>query len=331
MQAVGLLQEMGYANVRHYPGGIGDWIEHGGPVEGSLGDGSAMGSPPARAPEGAPQQTPVPPENGRSWKLLDVLSSSSLGVLFGLWLGIVLGCGVLYWLLALGSAPSLAEGREPVPRTLAGLGTAIYFSFATATSVGYGDVRPLGPTRVLAVIESVAALLIFGCVISKLVSRRQELLIEEIHHITFEDRLGRVRTNLHMVLSELQGISAECDPATLSTGRILPRVESVAMVFTGELLTVHELLYRPQLVPEEAIFEAILANLAASLREFCDLLDRFPDARERSPLLRNGLVSIRGRAGEICGNCVPRQYAPGLRVWMDRIHDLAGRLAANGI
>jgi hypothetical protein len=133
-----------------------------------------------------------------------------------------------------------------------------------------------------------------------------------------------------MVLSELQGITAECDPANLSMGRILPRVESVAMVFTGELLTVHELLYRPQQLPEEAIFEAILANLAASLREFCDLLDRFPDARERSALLRSGLVSIRGRAGEICGDCVPRQYAPGLRVWMDRIHDLAGRLAANG-
>jgi hypothetical protein len=28
-------------------------------------------------------------------------------------------------------------------------------------------------------------------------------------------------------------------------------------------------------------------------------------------------------AAEICGSCVPREYAPGMRVWMDRIQELA--------
>jgi hypothetical protein len=60
--------------------------------------------------------------------------------------------------------------------------------------------------RILAVTEGAIGLLIFGCLISKLVSRRQEALVEETHRIAFEDRLDRVRTNLHLVLNDLDTI-----------------------------------------------------------------------------------------------------------------------------
>ena len=36
---------------------------------------------------------------------------------------------------------------------------------------------------------------------------------------------------------------------------------------------------------------------------------------------------IRRLASEICGECVPKQYAPELTVWMDRIQDLSRRLS----
>ena len=74
----------------------------------------------------------------------------------------------------------------------------------SATSIGFGDVVPVGPARVIAVAEALAGLLIFGAIVSKLVSRRQEQLIEEIHRVSFENRLGRLRTNLHLALSELR-------------------------------------------------------------------------------------------------------------------------------
>lgn len=52
--------------------------------------------------------------------------------------------------------------------------------------------------------------MLFGSVISKLVSRRQEELTEETHRIAFEQRLGRVRTSLHLVLSEFQTLATMC-------------------------------------------------------------------------------------------------------------------------
>ena len=98
------------------------------------------------------------------------------------------------------------------------------------------------------------------------------------------------------------------------------------MVFTGELRAIHDLLYRPQQVPEEFVLEALLAALAACLRQLSDLMERVPETREASPTLGAGLKAVRTLASEICGECVPRTYAPELTVWMDRVQDLARRL-----
>ena len=253
--------------------------------------------------------------------MLEALASSSFGALLRVWLGLVFGCGVGYWLLGLWRV-SLKEDGAAVAPTLEGLATAIYFSFITATSVGFGDVVPVGPARAIAVVESAAGLLIVGCVISKLVSRRQEQLVQEIHGLAFENQLGRVRTNLHLVLSELQTFSGECAQATPVPEGALPRLESTAVVFAGELRAVHDLLYRPQQPVEEAVLETILAILAASLEGLRDLLQRLPAARERSSL-KATLRATTALAGEICGSCVPRAYAPEMEVWMDRIQNLA--------
>jgi hypothetical protein len=290
-------------------------VEHGGPVEGA---GAAPARPPERRADGWPA------------RLLDALADLSVKALLGLWLALVGGCGVAYWLLGAAPGHGLLQGQDAVGLTSGGLGTAVYFSFVTATSVGFGDVAPVGAARPLAVVESVAALLLFGCLISKLVSRRQERLIEEIHLLTFEDRLGRVRTNLHMVLSELLALGAECDRPGLPREQALRRVESVGMVFLGELRAVHDLLYRPQRAPEPELLGAILANLAAGLRAFADLAGQPPDGEAPPEGLALELRAIRELAEQVCGECVPREYAPELRVWMDRVHDLAERLAPAG-
>jgi len=123
--------------------------------------------------------------------------------------------------------------------------------------------RARGSARLLAIAESVAGLIIFGCVISKFVSRRQEQSIGEIHRIAFEDRLGRVRTNLHRVRTELLAAAALCEGHDIPPPAATARLESIAMIFVGELHAVHDLLYRPQQTPDEPVVEAILAGLAS--------------------------------------------------------------------
>lgn len=318
-----LLRELGYTNVRHYAGGISEWADGGGPVETGA----------ARVPEVAPPPPPhlvritIPDRHQWGSRLLDALERRSTSQLFLLWLAMVVTCGVAYWSAPLLGHHGLNTDGALVPTTLHGLLTAVYFSFITATSVGFGDVVPVGVARWLAVSEAAAGLLTFGALVSKFVSRRQDELVREIHRVTFEERLDRVQTNLHLVLSELQAVGTLCEQGVARPERLLVRLESVALVFAGELRAIHDLLYRPRQTPNEAVLEAILASLASALREFAELLVCMPTAGVgRSPTLDTTRNTLARLADEICGECVPRVYAPALTVWMNRVQEIARRL-----
>jgi len=262
--------------------------------------------------------------------LVDALGKLSLGTLLSVWTLTVIGCGVLYWAAGFLHQPALLAAGESVPLDVHGLVTAVYFSFVTAASIGYGDVVPVGWVRLIAIGEGISALFIFGLLVSKFVSRRQDELIEEIHRTTFEDRLDRVRTSLHLVLTELDSIGETCQERGWPRERLLVRVESAAVVFVGELNAVHDLLYRPQQVPEEEVLEGIIAGLASGLQAFVELFGHVPEPNRRSAALERSLNSMATLAREICGECVPRAYAPDLKAWMDRVQQLAAVLSAAG-
>jgi hypothetical protein len=255
--------------------------------------------------------------------LLDLIDSLSTAQLSAIWLAVIVACGAAYWLIDLSGAAGLVEAGARVGTNLRGLLTAIYFSFITATSVGYGDVLPVGATRMLAVAEAVAGLLIFGLLIAKFVSYRQDMLVREIHSVTFEERLARVQTNLHLVVSELLAIAVLCDDGAARVERLGPRLETTALVFASELHAVHGLLYNPRQAPDEPVLGAILANLASALNTLGEVLLCLPYNLRKSPALETGLQRLSALANDICADCVPQVYAPALTVWMDRIQQAA--------
>lgn len=306
---------MGYANLRYYVGGMEDWQDNGGPVEKSD---NANASPPSSPDRRAPLAV------ARQLCTLEILANWPLERLISFWLGMIVFFGVIYWLAGIGMGWGLQAGNAAVKPDLDGFGTALYFSFVTALSIGYGDVTPIGALRILAVTEGIAGLLVFGCVISKLVSRRQEELTAEIHRTTFEDRLDRVRTNLHLVFSDLGSVQQLQAEQGVLPDMVLRRLESTVRVFRGELQSVHDLLYRAQITPDEETIESLLANLIICLQGLVDINGSLPDG---GAALNTGLRSIAALANEICGECVPRAYTPELKESMDRIQELARRLA----
>lgn len=309
-----LLHSLGYTHVRHYAGGLKEWSEHAADT--------VRVSAPARGHGVVPRLRTA---RSASARFVDALADRSVADLFKLWLAIVVGCGVVYWLLELEAPLALSSGGAGVGTGGWGLLSAVYFSAVTATSVGYGDIVPTGIARVLAIGEGVAGLILFGCVVSKFVSRRQEQLIDNIHHIAFEERLGRVRTNLLLVRAELQATARLCEGREIAPPEAVARVESAAMVFVGELHAVHDLLHRPQQAPEEPVLEGILAGVTSVFREFLELLACVQARRaERTAALAASTTVMARLAREICGDCVPREYAPALRTWMDQIQRMAG-------
>jgi len=312
-QAVGLLEGMGYTNLRYYVGGMAEWSESGSPVEIQNGTSAPLSNNSRLAPLAARRL---------SW--LETVANFSLDRLIIVWLSMIVVFGLIYWTAGVGMGMGLQAGSHLVKADGQGFITAIYFSFVTALSIGYGDVVPLGWFRLVAVIEGAAGLLIFGCVISKLVSRRQEELTEEIHRTTFEDRLDRVRTNLHLVFSDLGSLQQMQAEQGVLPELVLRRLESTVRVFRGELWAVHDLLYRCRVIPDEETMASLLANLIICLQSLADIDDSLPS---RSANLDTGLKSIANLANEICGECVPHVFAPELKDAMDQIQELARKIA----
>jgi rhodanese-related sulfurtransferase len=323
VQAGRLLISVGYEKVRHYHGGIEGWEAAGGPIERS-----AAPEMPAE-PRGA-RQSKLRRSARMETMLLDLVENSSTMGLFLVWLAMVVGCGFLYWLDMLTLHRGLLDGGAPLSTGLGGLGSAIYFSFATATSVGYGDVVPVGMMRFVSVAEAVMALLIFGAVIAKFVSRRQDKLVGEIHEVSFEERLDRVQTNLHVVFCDLQELALiSARPSPPPREMLDLRLESAVMVFVSELRTVHHLLYDPFRIPDEDVLKSILAGLSHSLQALDGILRTRPPQVRKVSAFDGSLTTLTRLALEICSECVPRAYAPALSGWMDRIHTTAESIASD--
>ena len=312
-----LLDELGYTRVTHFPGGVQAWKDAGLRVE------HGMPTPPPLVTRSPIPRRPVRIRRDRWVAFVDLFERRTTADLVWLWLGTIGACALFYWLLARVGIGALLEGGAPIATGMRGFASALYFSFGIATSAALGDIVPTGALRTLASIEAVAGVVLFGALVSKILSRRQEEVLNEIHLIAFEDRLERVQSDLHLALIELQNITQLCRTPGVPEEQIRARVDSASGICLAELRTIHALLYRPQDAPGEAMLEGILASLAGVMQELRDLVACLSG---RSPYLTRNIDSLTRLAEEICADCVPRRYASNLGEWMNRIQSVAREL-----
>ena len=322
-QGVILLRSLGYTRVREYPGGLEEWTERGGRIEHAI----------------VVTPKPVAPPVGRLDRMRKALrrlspvaafawaGNQSLRVLFGIWFGAGFLFALLYWGMAGGGA-GLTSGGAPIGTGLSGLWTAFWFSLATATTSSYGDVSALGWMRLAVFGETVMGLMLFGSLVSKVLGNQQEVVLNEVYRLTFENRLGRLRTNLHLVLSELSEISGDCSNPAVPRRRLRTRIEGVAMIFAGEMQAVRDLVHggvSGNGRADGAALETLFACVTAGLEELTHLLTCLPSGEPRPASLRRSLRRIAQVGSELCGACSP-ELTPAVRNWMDQIHRLCHAL-----
>ena len=91
--------------------------------------------------------------------------------------------------------------------------------------------------------------------------------------------------------------------------------------------TIHDLLYRSQVLPDEEALSRYWRTWGICLQSVIDLQSSQLNGQQRSVPLETGLHAISNLANEICGQCVPRSYAPAMKQWMDQIQELARKIA----
>ena len=327
-QGVILLRSLGYTRVREYPGGMEEWTERGGRIEHAVVVTRKPAAPPAsrldRMRKAVARLSPVA---AFAWA-----GNQSLRVLFGIWFGTGLLFAFLYWGMAGGGAGLVSDGAA-IGTDLSGLWTAFWFSLATAMTSSYGDVAALGWMRLAVFGETIMGLMLFGSLVSKVLGNQQEEILKEVYSLTFENRLGRLRTNLHLVLSELSEISGDCSNPAVPRRRLRTRIEGVAMIFAGEMQAVRDLVRVGGNSgggagggrADSTALETLFACVTAGLEELTHLLTCLPSDQPRPASLRRSLRRIAQVGSELCGVCNP-ELTPAVRSWMDQIHRLCHAL-----
>lgn len=122
--------------------------------------------------------------------------------IFVLWITIVVLFGLVYMLVSR-SYGTLASTIPGSTGTINSLLDSIYFSFITATSTGYGDIVPMGLSKVIAFVEVIVGLTIFALVTSKIVGIKQERILREIYEISLQEKVNRIRSSLFLYRSDV--------------------------------------------------------------------------------------------------------------------------------
>jgi hypothetical protein len=86
----------------------------------------------------------------------------------------------------------LKQGTEPVTD----FWSCLYFSIVTFTSLGFGDLRPVGYGRMLASLEVIVGLTVFGLAVAKLSSYKQSYLLNQLYARDVQSKLDQFALNL---------------------------------------------------------------------------------------------------------------------------------------
>lgn len=136
-------------------------------------------------------------------RFMDHMSRLSYQSLFRLWLANIF----IFGILATGMSYIPGNGPEKIAGTLGDrFLDGLYYSVIIATNTGIGDILPFGASRLFAAIESVTGLFLFAVLITKLMSRRQDVALREVHKLTFDSTFHNIREDLHTIRKDFDRI-----------------------------------------------------------------------------------------------------------------------------
>lgn len=142
----------------------------------------------------------------RLMRLFERITTLPYSVLFFTWIGLALVFGFAYMALSYmpGHGPTDLDGMGFWAR----FGNSLYYSIITATSTGYGDITPMGLSKLLAALQSIMALMIFALFVTKLVTIRQDIALRQVHKMTYEDVYYKIREGFYIIRKDFDQIIA---------------------------------------------------------------------------------------------------------------------------
>lgn len=127
-------------------------------------------------------------------RLLHLINEVSLGWLIAALTATVVAFALVYYWLAHIGAGLLLFTFDTAARP--NLLDALYFSIVTISSLGYGDIRPVGITRLVVGTEVVLGLSFFGLLVAKISSVKQDYILRSMYADLVDDKLAKFSARL---------------------------------------------------------------------------------------------------------------------------------------
>ena len=106
---------------------------------------------------------------------------------------IVIGFGIVYTCL---TPIGHGIGQDLMPLSETTLRRGIYFSVVTVSSLGYGDMHPVGISKALAGLEVLLGLAVIGIMIAKVTSQRLSYHVSRLFSSDAQKRLENIATEI---------------------------------------------------------------------------------------------------------------------------------------
>ena len=120
--------------------------------------------------------------------------------------GIVIAFGIVYTCLT-PIGHGIGQNLMPLPETT--LVGGIYFSVVTVSSLGYGDMHPVGISRALAGLEVLMGLTVIGIMIAKVTSQRLSYHVSRLFSSDAEKRLENIASEIDNATNKFEEITRE--------------------------------------------------------------------------------------------------------------------------
>jgi len=137
--------------------------------------------------------------------------------IFFIWIFLILSVGLIYYIFQNDSSFLL---YVPKDINVNEIKDAIYFSFVAATTTGFGDIIPFGFFKIVAIFEVVFGLLLLALVTSKLISIKQDMILNELYESSINERMSRIRSALLLFRQHLDRIVTRIEEKSITKREI---------------------------------------------------------------------------------------------------------------
>ncbi|MBS3055889.1 MAG: two pore domain potassium channel family protein [Candidatus Aenigmarchaeota archaeon] len=138
---------------------------------------------------------------GRFFSLFEQLTLKQLLISFFV---LIIFFGFLYNIFSYIPGNGLMGKSGLIKPGLEGIFDSIYFSAVTTSSLGYGDIAPMGLSRILIMFEVLLGLLFIGAFASKIISVKQDMMLEEVYKMSLDGQIRSLRSTLFLYRKDLE-------------------------------------------------------------------------------------------------------------------------------